>query len=257
MRRSPLIRQHMTRWPTAAVLAVASVTVVSCGDAPIAGPTTTGSSTTSPATAPTTPDGVTTVPATTVTTTVPPSTTVPLAMPTIWPGGGAGAAQPHAAAAEFVVRVLDVPPLLGPYLAGDQLSGEIEVFSPGDVPVARGTMLLRRFADGWHVVAIVNAVTTIDVPSHGARVPGRLLEVTGTATGFEANVSVTAYLAGTSTVLDREIVLAGTMGEPGPYAVTLDLSGASAGDVVTVLVRGGVGLETDPGELAAVAVVLT
>jgi len=38
--------------------------------------------------------------------------------------------------------------------------------------------------------------------------------------------------------------------------VTIDLSGAAPGDVITLLVRGDTGLETDPGEFGAIAVVI-
>ena len=38
--------------------------------------------------------------------------------------------------------------------------------------------------------------------------------------------------------------------------MSLDLSGASPGEVVTLLVRGGVGLETDPGDFGAIPVVI-
>lgn len=41
-----------------------------------------------------------------------------------------------------------------------------------------------------------------------------------------------------------------------PFTVTLDLSGATNGDVVMLLVRGGVGLETDPGDFSATSVVV-
>jgi hypothetical protein len=41
-----------------------------------------------------------------------------------------------------------------------------------------------------------------------------------------------------------------------PYSVVLDLTGASSGDTVVLLVRGGTGLETDPGEFGAIPVVV-
>jgi hypothetical protein len=47
--------------------------------------------------------------------------------------------------------------------------------------------------------------------------------------------------------------MAGSMESPG-FEVTLDLSGTQ--DMVMVLVRGGTGLETDPGEFAAIALVI-
>ena len=44
---------------------------------------------------------------------------------------------------------------------------------------------------------------------------------------------------------------------PEPYTAELDLSGAAPGDVVMLLVRGGTGLEEDPGEFSAVPVTIT
>jgi hypothetical protein len=56
--------------------------------------------------------------------------------------------------------------------------------------------------------------------------------------------------------LDQQITMGGSMETPEPISVTLDLSGASSGDAATILVRGGVGLATDPGEVGAISVVI-
>ena len=50
--------------------------------------------------------------------------------------------------------------------------------------------------------------------------------------------------------------MAGNFGEVLPYTVSLDLGGATDGDVVTLLIRGGTGLETDPGDFSAIPVVI-
>jgi hypothetical protein len=42
------------------------------------------------------------------------------------------------------------------------------------------------------------------------------------------------------------------MADVAPFSVTLDLSDAPSGATVVLLVRGGTGLETDPGEFAAI-----
>ena len=42
-----------------------------------------------------------------------------------------------------------------------------------------------------------------------------------------------------------------------PFTTTLDLSGAAAGDVVTIMVRGGTGIETDPGDFGAIRRLMT
>lgn len=167
--------------------------------------------------------------------------------------------DPEAAAADFVANVLEVPVALGDFMAGDARSGEIEVSCDLCSASPRGTLLLRRLgpSDGWFITAIVNDESSISAPAQGDVVAADSVVVEGTAIGFEANVSISAYVAGDPTrLLDREVVLAGMMGEAGPFSVTLDLSAAEPGDVVMLLVRGGVGLETDPGELAAIAIVI-
>jgi hypothetical protein len=83
------------------------------------------------------------------------------------------------------------------------------------------------------------------------------LSVRGRARGFEANVVVSAFVPGDAGVqLDQVVTTGGALETPEPFTVTLDVSGASPGDVVAVLVRGGTGLETDPGEFGALPVVI-
>jgi hypothetical protein len=90
-----------------------------------------------------------------------------------------------------------------------------------------------------------------------AEVPAGALTIEGKARGFEANVVVRAFVAGDADAqLDQEITQGGAFETPEPFTVSLDLSSASAGDVVTLLVRGGTGLETDPGEFGAIPVVI-
>ena len=169
---------------------------------------------------------------------------------------------PEAAAEDFVSQVLEVPPELGEFEQGDARSGEIEVFSPGEgggTRVARGRLLLRQLgADGgWFVLAAVNDNAAITSPEAGADVPAGPLDVEGRARGFEANVVVSAFVAGGAAAeLDRAVTQGGALETPEPFTVSLDLSGASPGDVVTLLVRGGTGLETDPGDFGAIPVVI-
>jgi hypothetical protein len=84
-----------------------------------------------------------------------------------------------------------------------------------------------------------------------------LIDVAGVARGFKGNVNVRAFVAGdASSDLDQQVTMGGSMETPEPISLTLDLSAASSGDVVVILVRGGVGLETDPGEVGAIPVVI-
>ena len=255
---------------TLPALAVAVVLTVSCGDGD-AGP---GDSTTSPDVAVTTtatPAETTTtieVPATSTTamatTTIATTTTtievVGVEQPAIWPAADVVFASPQEAAADFVLNALGVAPVLGDFQAGDARSGEIEVFSPGESnPVSRGLVFLRQLgpSDGWFVLGAANPNASITVPDLHAEVVAGPLTVEGVARGFEATVVVTAFLAGDAdAVFDQVITSGGAFETPEPYSVSLDLTGASPGDVVTVLVRGGTGLETDPGDFGAIPVVI-
>lgn len=217
------------------------------------------------------PSPVTDLPATTgPSTSVPATTTEPEASTTteapaleqlaLWPDSSEIFASARAAAEDFVVQVLGVPPQLGDFMAGDSRSGEIEVFSPGDPPSGRGLLLLRQLGptNGWFVIGTVNDNALITTPNSGQSVPAGPVLVQGLAEGFEATVIVEAFIAGRAEpVLDRKVTYAGNLGIVGPFEVTLDLSAARPGDTVLILVRGGVGLETDPGEFGAVAVVIS
>ena len=214
-------------------------------------------SSSSPSTTATSVDVSTTSPSSStepVPSTVPP----PLEQPAIWPASGVVFDRPELAAADFVVRVLGVPPVLGQFMPGDSRSGEIEVQSPGGSASGRGTLLMRQLgpSSGWFVTGIVNEEASITLPAQGDVVPRGPLTIEGTGYGFEAAVSVAAYVAGEEVALDLVSTQAGSMEAPGAFSVTLDLSAATSGQMVMILVRGGVGLETDPGELAAIAVVI-
>lgn len=222
------------------------------------------------------PGTTTTTEGDTTTTTAAPTTTtsdgtttstsqVPAAtQPAVWPVPGAGFDTPEAAAEDFVSTVLGVAPVLGPFQAGDARSGEIEVLSPGEggegTPLPRGRLLLRQLGpdDGWYVLAAVSEGASIEMPETGADVPPGPVSVQGQARGFEGTVVVSAFPAGDAAVtLAEEITQGGPFGEPEPYDVTLDLSAAEPGGVVALLVRGGTGLASDPGDFAALPVVVS
>ena len=262
----------------AAVIGLVLVALAACGDddGESAGETvaTAASSTTTTTSTTTTSTTVATATSEATTTTAAPSanssstaptTTVPAApdLIAIWPAPTVIFDEPQDAAADFVEHVLDVPASLGEFREGDANSGEIDVFSPGEgaspTPTLRGTLILQRTGadDGWFVIAGFGENATIVEPAARAQVPAGPLTVSGEALGFEANVVVFAFPQGDADAeLDRVVTLAGAMFEPEPYSVELDLSGAAAGDVVGIVVRGGAGLETDPGDFAAIPVVI-
>lgn len=207
-------------------------------------------------------DGTTTT-TTSVAETTTTSESAGLEQPAVWPAADVVFETPEEAAEDFVTEVLGVPPVLGEFQQGDARSGEMEVFAPGEgdagTPVVRGLLLLRQLGpdDGWFILASVNENASITSPASMAEVAAGPLTIEGRARGFEANVVVTAFAAGDADgQLDQVITQGGAFETPEPFTVSLDLSGASPGDVVTLLVRGGTGLETDPGEFGAIPVVI-
>ena len=204
----------------------------------------------------------TTAPATTDATTVP-ETTVPAEMqPAIWPAADVVFTTPEAAATDFLANVFGEGPVIGEFMAGDSRSGEFEVFATeSGTPVgeARSVLFMRQLGpdDGWFVLAAGSDVATIATPESMAVVPAAPLTVNGLGTGFEATIVLHAFVAGdTTTEFDREVTMAGNFGESLPYSVELDLSAATSGDIVVVMITGGTGLETDPGDFSAIPVVI-
>jgi hypothetical protein len=124
--------------------------------------------------------------------------------------------------------------------------------------VVRSLLTLRRLGphDGWFVQSAINPNASITSPGYFATVPAGPVTVRGAGRGFEGLVVVEAFLAGSTDLLDQQVVQGGSTGTPEPFTTTLDLSGAAAGDVVTLLVRGGVGHEDDPGDFGAIPVVI-
>lgn len=175
----------------------------------------------------------------------------------LWPASDAVMSSPEETARSFVFEILKVPPVLGEFAAGDSRSGEMSVLSPGGGAVARGLVLLRQLgpSNGWFVIGVANPNATIVKPAAGSEVAAGPLTVRGVARGFEGHVAVSAFLVGDEPLLlDETYTQGGSAEEPEPYSVELDLSGAPAGATVLILVRGGRGLETDPGDFGAIAV---
>ncbi len=187
----------------------------------------------------------------------PPATVVVLEQPAMWPMADEVLETPDEAARSFVGNVFKVPPVLGEFRAGDSRSGEIDVLIGEQPAVVRSTLLLRQLGpdDGWFVIGSINPHMTIASPISGSVVPAEKVIVSGTARGFEAQVSVTAYVAGDARqVISQRYALAGSAEASEPYAVELDFSSAESGSIVMIVVKGGVGLETDPGEFSAIPV---
>ncbi len=246
-----------------ALLAVALL--AACGSDGSSSGTTPGSSTGSAVTSPeTTPtptasSGSASSPGSASATSAP----VTLEQPAIFPAADVVYATPEEAATAFVTEVLDVPVNLGDYQGGDSRSGEMEVRFAGEggagPGVVRTLLLLRQLGpdNGWFVLAAENDAAAISSPGQGDAVPPGPFTLSGVARGFEGTVTVTASVAGhPEQVLDTEQAIAGSLETPEPFSVPLDLSKAEPGSTVMLMIQGGVGLETDPGETGAIAVTI-
>lgn len=179
-----------------------------------------------------------------------------------WPPKGETFSTPEAVAADFTARVFGTGAVLGAFRAGDMRSGEIDVFASDEAgrPLGsvRSTLLLRQVGtdDAWSVLAAVSEGASIRTPAGGDTVSG-VVTVAGRARGFEANVNVRAVAVRNPDVaLDEQTTMGGNLDQPRRYRVDLDLSQATAGDVVLLVVHGGAGLETDPGDTAVIPVVI-
>jgi len=198
-------------------------------------------------------------------TTESPDTTKPVTLeqPAIWPGASDVFTTPESVVDDFVLSILGVPPVVGEFMAGDARSGEIGVYSPGEggAEILRSIILVRQLgqSNGWFIIGTLNDNAMVTSPVSGAEIDADDVSevvVEGMAEGFEASLTVYAYIAGRTEILDQETTMGGNLGVPGPFQVTLDLSGAQPGDTVMLLVRGGVGLETDPGEFGAIPILI-
>lgn len=203
------------------------------------------------------PSGTTTSEPTETATSEPPAT---LEQPAVWPAADVVLATPEEAATAFVESTLGVPARLGEFMAGDSRSGEIELQFAGEsgaTPITRSLLLVRQLGgDGWFVLAAINEFASITSPESGASVPAGPLEVSGVGRGFEGAVVVEAFRPGQAEPLDTQLAQGGSMAEAEPFTVTLDLSAATPGETIALVVHGGVGHEEDPGELGAIPVVI-
>ncbi len=233
---------------------LASIALVAACGSSSKGGTGTNAATTTKATTTTTTTTATTAPATTTTVPVP-------AQLAIWPAADVVFTTPEAAANDFLAKAFTPGPVIGPFVGNDQRSGEFQVFATADnvkIGSAKSTLLMRQLgpSNGWFVLAAASDVATVVSPASLSTVAAGPVTVKGVGTGFEATVVVRAFVAGTGVELDRKSTMAGNLGQTLPYSVTLDVSKASKGDVVVLLVQGGVGLETDPGDFGAVPVLI-
>ena len=188
------------------------------------------------------------------------TSTVPAsAIPAVWPSSGIFFARPDDAANEFIRTVLEVAPRLGAQrqITDDRVELDVLVGEDVGTAVVKSTLAMRRFRPdgGWFVTSATNEHVTIEWPDAGAIVPRETLEVRGVARGFEGQVSISVFHPDDPTApIDTASVIAGSRAASEPYRASLDISDVRSGSVLALLVRGGRGLEQDPGEFTAIFV---
>ncbi len=176
----------------------------------------------------------------------------------VWSSTGERSNSPESAALAAIDELLGITPIISDYMAGDNRSGEVTVFSPGDGAwKVRSTLFLRQMGvdDRWSVLGAVGPGVVIDEPASGSTHAPGWLTISGRARGYEGTVVISAHTAGDDPVLvDQVIVSAGSMSDIEPFSARVDLRDTSKGDVIAIVVRGDTGLEDDPGEFSAIPI---
>lgn len=244
---------------------LAALAVAGCGSSGTStsttgGPSTTGGTTTTVAATSTTAGTTSTSAATTSSGSS--TTAARLEQPAVFPAASVHFATPDEAAKAFVTQVLKVPVNIGPFQAGDARSGEINVYGAQGQSTAtvRSVLLMRQLgpANSWYVLAAVSDAETIAAPTSQATVKAGKVQVSGSGRGFEGVVIIQALaVADPPTVLDRQTAMGGSFEQPEPVSVTLDLSKATPGQTVLLLMQASVGNENDPGSFSAIPVVVS
>ena len=109
------------------------------------------------------------------------TSTIPiLEQPAVWPSSDKKFDTPEAVADDFVRYALRAEPNLGEFMAGDSLSGEIDVLVPGS-NVVRGTLLLRKLGSpqSWFVIGAVSDHASITSPAPQTEIPSGVLQELG------------------------------------------------------------------------------
>ncbi len=139
------------------------------------------------------------------------ATTPTTVVPAVWPWVESSTRydDPVDAARGFAVDLLGFrDPVLGPYLAGDGRSGEVEVRPEADGPIT--TVMVRQVTDddSWWVVAAETANIRLTSPDALDEVTSPL-ELRGQALAFEGAVDVDLVADGSSTPIASGFVTGG------------------------------------------------
>lgn len=159
-----------------------------------------------------------------------PSSSVPAVVDTstaVWPSGpgAVGYADPRTAARTFAAEFAGMrSPVVGPFMAGDGRSGEVEVRAARDLPVT--TVFVRQLSgsDTWWVLGAATADIDVTEPQTGATVRSPI-RLAGRAWAFEGHVNVEVRQDGDVRPIGTGFVL-GRGDEMGPFAGQIAFAGA-------------------------------
>lgn len=148
----------------------------------------------------------------------------------VWPrDAGRAFSDPGQAANSFVLEYLGMPsPSLSPFKAGDSRSGEVDVRpKPGAGPTT--TVLVRQLtaSDAWYVIGSASPNLRLTTPLAGATITSPV-SLRGESTAFEATIQVGVREDGQTgeQYLGKTHTMGGSMGEMGPFSVSLQFEAA-------------------------------
>jgi hypothetical protein len=190
------------------------------------------------ATKPTTPSTNATTTTSNVATTS--TTTGPSMVPTdtaVWPfvAGSTRYTDPVKAATDFAVTYLGfVKPVVGPFVAGDSRSGEVDIRA-NKLGTATTTIMVRKLApdETWWVLGAATTHLQLQSPVWDAPITSPV-PLSGRSTAFEATVNVEVRQDGSLTPIGSGYVMGGSNGKMGPFAkaVTFTKPTAKRGAIV-------------------------
>ena len=152
------------------------------------------------------------------------TTTEPTVVPTdaaVWPFAASTTRyhDPIRAATDFAVAYLGfVKPVVGPFVAGDTRSGEVDVRANAH-STATTTVMVRKLApdETWWVLGAATPHLVLQSPAWNASITSKVT-VAGRSTAFEATVNVEIRQDGSLTPLGTDFFMGGANGTMGPFS---------------------------------------
>jgi hypothetical protein len=143
--------------------------------------------------------------------------------------------DPVKAATDFAVTYLGfVNPVVGPFVAGDSRSGEVDIRA-NKLGTATTTVMVRKLGPGesWWVLGAATPHLRLVSPSWNAAITSPVT-LSGQSTAFEATVNVEVRQDGSLTPIGTDFVMGGSNGTMGPFskAVTFTEPTAKRGAIV-------------------------